>query len=223
MPGKYYSDRIYPLQDKVLKAVESADLDFYLTGGTALGRCYLGHRYSDDLDFFVNDHKKFKKKCGSVVDALKNNWKCDIETTSSSFVRLFVIEKNVSLKIDFVNDIPVHFGTFNHTDIFHRVDNWRNILSNKLCALSRLEAKDMADILFLAYQYDVEWEELLNEARAKDLWVEPLEVCRLIHTFPLRLLEEIKWIEEVDLGKVKKDIQILHDDIFMGRSNSLKF
>lgn len=28
---------------------------FDLTGGTALGRGYDGHRFSEDLDFFVND------------------------------------------------------------------------------------------------------------------------------------------------------------------------
>ena len=222
MPETYYPERIYPLQDKVLNTVGPAKLDFYLTGGTALGRCYLGHRYSDDLDLFVNDHKEFKKQCAIAIDLLKSNWDCDIETTSSSFVRLFVIEENVSLKVDFVNDIPIHHGTFNQFDIFHRVDNWRNILTNKLCALSRVEAKDVADILFIAYRYGLEWEEILDEARAKDLWVEPLEVCRLINTFPLRLLEEIKWIDVIDLDNIKKDIQTLHDDIFMGRANSLK-
>ena len=221
MPETFYPDRIYPFQDKILQAVEAANLDFYLTGGTALGRCYLGHRYSDDLDFFVNDHKEFKKQCALAVDIFKNNWKCNIETTSSSFVRLFVIEGSTSLKVDFVNDIPFHHGTFKNFTIFHRVDNWRNILSNKLCALSRLEAKDMADILFIAYQYDFEWEDILNEAREKDLWVEPLEVCRLIHSFPSRLMQKINWIVDVDFKKTNKDIQVLHDDIFMGRSNSL--
>ena len=222
MPEMYYPNRIYPIQDKVLKSVASANLDFYLTGGTALGRCYLGHRYSDDIDLFVNDHKKFKEQCAIAVDLLKTKWTCDIETTSSSFVRLFVVEEDISLKVDFVNDIPIHYGTFEHFDIFHRVDNWRNILTNKLCALSRVEAKDVADILFIAYRYDLEWEEILDEARAKDLWVEPLEVCRLINTFPLRLLKEIRWIGGIDLEKIEKDIQTLHDDIFMGKANSLK-
>lgn len=221
MPEKFYPDRIYPFQDKILQVVETANLDFYLTGGTALGRCYLGHRYSDDLDFFVNDHKEFKKQCAFVVDILKKKWECNIETTSSSFVRIFVIDENTSLKVDFVNDIPIHHGTFKQFAIFHRVDNWRNILSNKICALSRLEAKDMADILFIAYQYDFEWEDIIEEAREKDLWVEPLEVCGLINSFPPRLMQKINWIIDVDFKKINKNIQVLHDDIFMGRSNSL--
>ncbi|MCD4795127.1 MAG: nucleotidyl transferase AbiEii/AbiGii toxin family protein [Bacteroidales bacterium] len=34
-------------------------MPFYLTGGTALVRFYLNHRYSEDLDFFVNKRKKY--------------------------------------------------------------------------------------------------------------------------------------------------------------------
>jgi len=105
MPGTYYQDRIYPFQDKVLKVVEALNLDFYLTGGTALGRCYLEHRYSNDLDLFVNDNKGFKKQCTSVVDFLKKKWRCDIATTSASFVRIFIEEDPVLLKIDFINDV----------------------------------------------------------------------------------------------------------------------
>jgi len=37
------------------------DDSFYLTGGTALGRHYLKHRYSDDLDLFVNRNNDFKQ------------------------------------------------------------------------------------------------------------------------------------------------------------------
>jgi predicted nucleotidyltransferase component of viral defense system len=35
---------------------------FYLTGGTALSRAYLNHRYSDDLDFFVNAVNDFETR-----------------------------------------------------------------------------------------------------------------------------------------------------------------
>jgi hypothetical protein len=49
MPAKYYRDKLYPFQDQVLKLIQDLDVGFYLTGGTALGRCFLNHRYSDDL------------------------------------------------------------------------------------------------------------------------------------------------------------------------------
>ncbi|MFH1146292.1 MAG: nucleotidyl transferase AbiEii/AbiGii toxin family protein [Pseudomonadota bacterium] len=34
-------------------------LPFYLTGGTALSRHYFAHRYSDNLDLFVNKDPDF--------------------------------------------------------------------------------------------------------------------------------------------------------------------
>ncbi|MEK6794959.1 MAG: nucleotidyl transferase AbiEii/AbiGii toxin family protein [Spirochaetota bacterium] len=45
-----YENTLYPLQNKVCRLVEESGTPFYLTGGTALSRCYYHHRYSDDLD-----------------------------------------------------------------------------------------------------------------------------------------------------------------------------
>ncbi|WP_413884945.1 nucleotidyl transferase AbiEii/AbiGii toxin family protein [Candidatus Desulfatibia sp.] len=38
----------------MLKIISDTNTPFYLTGGTVLSRCYFHHRYSEDLDFFVN-------------------------------------------------------------------------------------------------------------------------------------------------------------------------
>ena len=51
----YYETKLYPLQDEVLKKLKSLEQPFYLTGGTAVSRGYLHHRYSDALDLFVNN------------------------------------------------------------------------------------------------------------------------------------------------------------------------
>lgn len=221
MPEMYYPNKIYPFQDSVLEIVESASVDFYLTGGTALGRCYLEHRYSDDLDFFVNDHEHFKEQCNAVVNSIKINWKCDIATVTESFVRIFIEEDKLALKVDFVNDVPAHFGEITSFPLFHRIDSWRNILSNKICALSRLEAKDVADILSIAKRYTFDWEIIIGEARQKDMWVEPLEVCKFLSQFPASMLDTIKWVRQIDLEGLKNEIKTLHDDIFSGSTNSL--
>ena len=190
--------------------------------GTALSRCYLNHRYSDDLDFFVNNHSGFKDQCNKVIAFFKQSeWDYDVATTSDTFLRLFLENDNMTMKVDFVNDVPFHYGEFEKLPIFHRVDNWRNILSNKVSALNRLEAKDIADILFTAQKYPFEWEDIILEARKKDLWVDPVEICKLIKEFPVELLLGIKWIAEIDIEKVKGAINILHDDIFYGHKNSL--
>ena len=221
MHGNIYLDKIYPLQGRILKVLEELNLDFYLTGGTALSRCYLHHRYSDDLDLFVNSHSLFKNQCNTMITACKKKWHVDITTTSDSFLRFFIEAGDVSIKIDFVNDVPFHYGKIETCSLFHRVDNWRNILSNKICALSRLEIKDLVDIIYISQKYVFEWEGIVNEAREKDLWVDPLEICRMINAFNMDLLGDIKWIQKINGEELKEKANLLHDDIFRGNSNSL--
>jgi len=80
-PSAFYFEVLYPFQDRVLNIVNKIDTGFYLTGGTASSRGCLQHRFSDDLDFFVND------------DA-----------------RLNLTAKEVALKLEFVNDVPARVG-----------------------------------------------------------------------------------------------------------------
>ena len=119
MQEKFYQNKLYPFQDKVLKAIENLHVDFYLTGGTALSRCYLKHRYSDDLDFFVNDHNDFKNQCNRVITFLKkSNWECDVTSTSDSFVRVFLEDGALSMKIDFVKE-TLDISSF-HLDVLKK-------------------------------------------------------------------------------------------------------
>jgi hypothetical protein len=222
MPAKYYEDKLYPFQDEILKAIEAAEVDFYLTGGTALSRCYLMHRYSDDLDFFLNAHAGFKSQSKKVISLFKDlKLSYTISTTTDTFIRILIHREEISLKIDFVNDVPYRYGTSEKKRIFYQVDNWRNILSNKICALSRREPKDIVDVLFIADRYTFSWEDILYEAREKDLWIEPIELCKIIENFPSKLLIGIKWISQVDIDMLAQMIRPLRDDIFYGNDNSL--
>jgi len=155
MQEAYYLNKLYPFQDEILNWINSLDVGFYLSGGTALSRCFLKHRYSDDLDFFG------------------------------------------------------------------KVDNWRNILSNKLCALSRMEPKDYADILFISQKYNFNWEEIIQEAKKKDLWVEPIKISKMIREFPVKLLKPIKWITPPDLKQATYFFSIISKDILKGLNNSI--
>ena len=44
----YYEEILYPLQNGALTTLAACEAPFYLTGGTALRRHYLGLRYSED-------------------------------------------------------------------------------------------------------------------------------------------------------------------------------
>ena len=222
MPDDYYRNILYPLQDKILAVIAALPVDFYLTGGTALSRCYLNHRFSDDLDFFVNGSENFKPQLELILKSLSDhNITHEISTISNSFVRLIVKEQQHILKIDFINDINVHFGNLESCPFFPRVDNPLNILSNKICAVSRYEAKDISDILSLSIAFSFSWEDIINEAKEKDIWVNPLEVSKIIYEFPVEKLEFIKWIEPIDTEIAEKQLKQIARDILKGNTNSL--
>ena len=223
MSDLFYPNKLYPLQDAVLRSTGSVESHFYLTGGTALSRAYLGHRYSDDLDFFVNRAPNFKKQVNLILGRLKQDGLAfQTGAISDEFIRIVVEKNKVVLKIDFVNDVEAHFGALTPLKgLFPRVDSWQNILSNKICALSRLEPKDFADILFIAKKYPFDWEHIINEAREKDLWVEPIAVSRLIREFPVIKTRAVRWTRPVDEKALLKIAETVSDDILMGRTNSL--
>ena len=222
MPEKYYLDKLYPFQDEILQIIQSLGTQFYLSGGTALSRCFLEHRFSDDLDLFLNDHPNFKQQCEAIVKCLKKtSYQCTISMTGEAFLRIFLKKDKITLKIDFINDVPFHYGDLEECSFFNNIDNWRNILSNKLCALSRMEAKDFADILFIAKKYAFNWKNLIEEAKEKDIWVEPIKVSRLIKDFPVKLLTPIKWISKPDLSISADAFSQITKDIILGKDNSL--
>ena len=157
-----------------------------------------------------------------VVTYLKETFsQCTVSITSKSFLRIFINKDQLVLKIDFINDVPFHFGGFERFDFFANVDNWRNILSNKILDLSRLEPKDYSDILFIAKKFPFIWENIIEEAKNKDLWVEPIEISKMIKEFPVKLLNPIKWVTQPELKQTQGFLALISEDILKGGQNSL--
>lgn len=223
MESSYYQEFLYPLQDRILSLISDLNLPFYLTGGTALSRHYLSHRYSDDLDFFVNSHTDFKTLIIAIEAQLRQaGIDYNTLTRSDDFIRLEVLAKdNTHLKLDFVNDLVIHLGGYESSGVLGRVDNVMNILSNKISAIPRLEIKDFADIVYIARKYEFVWDKVIGEAIQKDEWVNPLDLARYIVTTEIDRFKQIQWITTPDYQKLEQDCQIIADDIIYGRANSL--
>ena len=224
MQKEFYTSNLYPLQDEVLSLVQELDLGFYLTGGTALGRFYLKHRYSDDLDFFINNVSNFKEKIATCIQSFTDKYKSNFNLglLDDSFSRMNIKTENCVLKLDFVNDIPQYFGKYNNFKLFHKVDNPINILSNKISALPRNYPKDIADIIYLSTNYKFQWEVIIKNAQMKDMWVNPIDVSSIIDTFPIELFDEINWIDKPDYIYLSDCLKIISKEVLLGKENSLK-
>mgnify|MGYP000872162532 CR=1 FL=1 len=222
MHDDYYQNTLYPLQDKILEIVGKLSVGFYLTGGTALSRAYLHHRYSDDLGFFVNNVPDFKVQVNTILKAIVDaGLPIDISVADDGFARIFVFDGDISLKLDFVNDVPFRSGLPIVTPLFIRTDNLNNILSNKLTALGRYSTKDVVDIVYTCESLKFSWEDIVNDASEKNLWVNPINVVEILEQFPVEKLQEINWIIEPPSPQwFNSRINQIITDILGGSENS---
>ncbi|MCP4218370.1 MAG: nucleotidyl transferase AbiEii/AbiGii toxin family protein [bacterium] len=225
---KSYKD-LYALQDRVLQVVEN--YDFYLTGGTALSRFYLNHRYSDDLDFFVHGKETFLAEVKEIIRKLKKEFSLETRILTSDFAQMTIhtgafLEKyreehQPYLKIDFVNELEIpRFGEYSRFEVFSRVDNMRNILSNKITALTRLEPKDVADIWYICRNLSFNWAEIIHEAEQKEA-IEELMVFDLLKTFPLNMFSKIRWVSPINGEAFEEDRKAILQDLVAKSNNSL--
>jgi predicted nucleotidyltransferase component of viral defense system len=201
-PSGYYEKNLYPLQDGVLNIISQSGTGFFLTGGTALSRAYYHHRYSDDLDFFVNSSAEFDGQIDSIFSQLTENgfvWDTSLEfIRADSFVSFKVHRGNpdILLKLDFVNDLVPHFGPLVKTGLFYRTDSIQNILSNKISALFRYAAKDVADLREIFLHEKIDWPEIFGQAREKEAGIEIPLVCEIITGIPEDEFDGLKWIRK---------------------------
>ena len=226
--SSYYKGKLYPLQNGVLKCVKECKVPFFLTGGTALSRGYFNHRYSDDLDFFVCADNSYSNYVDTVLYGLKKaEYLWDTHSgyfRTSDFCTLNVYQVNredVKLKLDFVNDVAGFFGGPVETKLFFRTDSLTNILTNKISALFRMEVKDVVDLREIALNLDFSWNQMFLEAQKKEAGIEPTVAAEILMGMPVKLLEEIKWVKEINSKQFLKDIRIMVDDILKGKRNGL--
>lgn len=214
MYAEYYKKIIYPLQDRVIEAFK--DSPFYLTGGTALSRVYYHHRYSDDLDYFLNDHPDFitiSERCINKLSKIFQDVKVVI--SNDRFYRIFLSERR--LKIELVNDVPAHFGSLTEHPKFGLIDSKENILANKITAvIDRCMPKDILDMYFLIKD-GISLKETLININSKAAGIVPIYLAKIIAEFDYSLLDtEIKWINPLSSEEIKKFMSALSIAIIKG-------
>jgi predicted nucleotidyltransferase component of viral defense system len=214
--------------------VRKLNTPFYLTGGTALSRHYFHHRFSDDLDLFLNHDTSYNRYVENIFSTLEENqsvgnYFIDYQRLrkEENYAQFFLTKKaaqeniDVELKIDLVNDVASHYGDFEHSKTLGLVDSWRNILSNKLSALFRYEAKDFVDIWIIAKSKTFHWKEIIPEAKTKEVGVDPIAIFEILKSFPSEVLSSVKWNIKVDEKVFISELSTIADDIFYGNENNL--
>ncbi len=215
MPAEYYNNILYPLQDKVFPLFNGTP--FYLTGGTALSRGYYNHRFSDDLDYFVNYHTDFRRiseiQIEKLVKAFENT---EVDYKGEYFYRVFVAEEK--LKIEMVNDVPSHIGELVNHPVLGIIDSKENILANKLTAIvDRTLPKDMVDIYFLLKD-GLSIKNALTDAESKAAGISPLLIAKILAEFDYPIIDnEIKWTVPVSSETIRSYMNNISLSIVEGR------
>jgi predicted nucleotidyltransferase component of viral defense system len=223
LSSQYYEESLYPLQNGVLKAISQSGTDFFLTGGTALSRAYYHHRYSDDLDFFVNSAPDYDEQLDAALDKLREEGFFWSEEENYIRNKNFVSFKagwkkdETLLKLDFVNDLVPHFGDFVKTELFYRTDSIRNMISNKLTCLFRFAGKDVADIREIALRESINWQQALQDAREKEAGLEIPVITEILQGMPHQEFEDLNWIKKPNWQEFRKDIDKIVNDLASGQ------
>lgn len=164
---------LYPHQVKILSLFFKSDFakPFFLTGGTALAGFYLGHRESQDLDFFSLEPYDTLAMQTTLQEIAKDmNAEITSPHRSQMFNEFFLKNKDEgwTQKIDIVQEQPKRFGEIISIDSI-KVDSLINIATNKVLTIfGRLEPKDYIDLYAILTQTDLSFDELFELSKQKD-------------------------------------------------------
>ncbi len=186
------------LKRDFLKAFSERSDAFFLTGGSALGIFYLGHRLSFDLDFFTTGPGVDWHVLENDVRAVASLISATVRpiTAAPSFHR-FELSRGTDREIlDFVLEMTPQVDVQKQRFGSIRVDTLREIMVNKICTLAgRCETKDLIDLYFL-YKRGLTVKDHMDAARKKEGGLDPAMVSYIlarakIDNLPDYLLESV--------------------------------
>jgi len=215
----YYFEELYPLQDQALRLITGLGTGFHLTGGTAASRGYLQHRFSDDLDLFVNDDSRFGLWAERVVQiwTRAESWRVAILLRQERFFRLELTAPTAVLKIELINDVPARVGAPWLHPILGWLDTAENILANKVSALlDRQEPKDLADIWGFCCRRGLSLEAAITGAQGKAAGIFPADLARLLCSATRTDWQVIRWIEAPLPDQFVGELQRLGERLILG-------
>ncbi|MCY0879031.1 MAG: nucleotidyl transferase AbiEii/AbiGii toxin family protein [Firmicutes bacterium] len=181
---------------RVAAAVLPAE-GFELAGGTALAAGYLGHRLSDDLDFFTD-----RPAITAGLRALQAAWTdagipWRVETAQTTFARLWVGTRPV--KVELAQDSAFHLEPTRRSLEGMPIRSLADLAADKCLALfGRAATRDFVDVYYLL-QTTYDLSQLMTLARQKDpgfdrdWFIKALLQVDRVHPAQVRMLAPIDW------------------------------
>jgi predicted nucleotidyltransferase component of viral defense system len=186
---------------------EEIQTNFYLTGGTALSAFYLGHRFSEDMDFFTDAEEKMApiEFLTGIIRSLPALDHLHFERLFDRRIFVATFQDNQILKVEFTSypfkslEDRLRVGKLS-------VDSLLNLVTGKLFAMAdRFDPKDFVDLYFVLKKKGLTLENLLK------LTEERFDVKGLEFVIPERLLliDRIApkdlpvMVEKMDLDEMK--------------------
>ncbi len=140
---------------------------FYLTGGTALAEFFLGHRKSYDLDIFTVEKELILTFSHHLEEELRKKFSSNVTRRFETFVEFEVRSQNEITKIHLAYDSPFRFESPIDSDLGIKVNDYKDIITDKLLTFfGRVEPRDAVDLFFILKKEDF-WE-LTELASQKD-------------------------------------------------------
>jgi hypothetical protein len=170
----FYPNLLSPLQARILHTISAQLPGVFLSGGTALGAFYLGHRRSADLDLFTREAGEYDTRVQQFLRLLESE---ALPTAAGAagpgFRRFVVADGHETVPVDLVLDIADPIAPPTITPDGLAVDSLDDITANKLCAiLGKNESRDYVDLFFLA-RAGKDPLTFLPAARKKDAGLDP--------------------------------------------------
>jgi predicted nucleotidyltransferase component of viral defense system len=153
---------------------------FYLTGGTALAAYHLGHRYSEDLDFFCEDgfdSQDLGMLLRTLANTLEQGITLDYEQSFNRNLYFVRYTDGEVLKTEFTYyPFPRIDSTLNDGGLM--IDSMLDIAVNKLFTVyQRSTARDYIDLYLLCKHAGYTLDDLARKARVKFDWhIDPIQL-----------------------------------------------
>lgn len=209
---------LYAFQDEVLQATSALGTAFYLTGGTAASRGYLGHRVGEGLELFVNDDPRFGLWAGQIADALAHHpgWAGEVIVREPRFVRLGLVRGDSRLDVELSSDAFAHVGEVTVHPSLGRLDSAENILADVITALTdRVEPEELADLWGFCCARRLPMARVLEATRAKSAGIFPVDLARIVSGATRADWALVRWTKGPPADVFVEDLRRLAEELLL--------